>query len=101
MSPGWMNVWLVATLMLLLAVVPLPQIVFEGNSAVTTGGQWERGQQKQQLMRVRFDNLLQQAQAQRKLMMAWHKRASLQQARQKSRSASKKGKTQVAVATSR
>ncbi len=101
MRPTWMNVWLVTALMLLLGVVPLPQIVFAGNSTVIPEQQWERVQQKQQLIRERFDKLLQQARAQRELMMAWHKKARLQQAKQKSQSASKRGTTQVAVAVSR
>ena len=75
MRPAWMNVWLVAALMLLLGVVPLPQMVFAGNSTVITEQQWERVQQKQQLIRERFEPLLQLARAQRELMMTWHKKA--------------------------
>lgn len=101
MRPAWMNVWLVAALMLLLGVVPLPQMVFGGNSTVITEHQWERVQQKQQLIRERFDKLLQQARAQRELMMAWHKKVRLQQAIQKSQSASKRGTAQVVVVVSR
>jgi hypothetical protein len=101
MRPAWMNLWLVAALMLLLGVVPLPQNVFAGNSTVITEQQWERVQQKQQLIRERFDKLLQQARAQRELMMAWHKKARLHQAKQKSQSASKQGTAQVVVAVSR
>jgi hypothetical protein len=101
MRPACMNVMLAATFMLLLGVVPLTQIVFAGNSTVITEQQWERVQQKQQLIRERFDRILNQARAQRELMTAWHKKARLQQAKQKSQSASKKGKGQVAVVVSR
>ncbi|MGO9567932.1 MAG: hypothetical protein ACLP5H_10360 [Desulfomonilaceae bacterium] len=96
-----MNVWLVAALMLLLGVVPLPQMVFGGNSTVITEQQWERTQQKQQLIRERFEKLLQQARDQRGLIMAWHRKARLQQVKQKSQFASKLGKQPVAVAASR
>ena len=92
---------MVAALMALLGPNLCPQIVFAGNSTVITEEQWERVQRKQQLIRERFDKLLQQARAQRELMMAWHKKARLQQAKQKSQSASKKGKAQIAVAVSR
>jgi hypothetical protein len=97
MRPAWMNVWVVAALMLLLGVVPIPQIVFAGNSTVITEQQWEQ----QQLIRERFEKLLQQARVERQLMMAWHKRARLQQAKQKGESVSKRGTGQVAVAVSR
>jgi len=101
MRPAWMNGWLVAALMLLLGVVSLPQIVFAGNSTVITEQEWNRVQQKQQIIRDRFDKLLKQAQAQRELMMAWHKKARLQQTKQKSQTASKRVRAQVAVAASR
>ena len=96
-----MNVWLVAALMLLLGVGPLPQMVFAGNSTEITEQQWERMQRKQQLSQERFDKLLQQARAQRELMMAWHKKTRLQQVKQNSLSASKRGTARVAVAVSR
>jgi hypothetical protein len=101
MRPAWMNVWLVAALMILLGVAPLPQMVFAGNSTVITEQQWERVQRKQQLIRERFDKIMQQARVQHALMMAWHKRARLQQAKQKSQSASNRGKGQVTVTVSR
>jgi hypothetical protein len=97
MRPAWMNVGFVAALILLLGVVPLPQIVFAGNSTVITEQQWEQ----QQLILERFDKLLQRAQAQSELMRAWHKKARLQQAKQKGESVSKRGTGQVAVAVSR
>jgi len=101
MKPAWVNIWLVAALMLLLSVVPLQKIVFAGNSTVITEQQWEPVQQKQQLILERFDKLLEQARVQRELMMAWHKKTRLQQVKQNSLSASKRGKAQVAVAASR
>jgi hypothetical protein len=97
MRSAWMNVWVIAALMLLLGVVPLPQIVLAGNSTVITEQQWEQ----QQLIRERFDKLLQRAQAQRELMLAWNKKARLQQAKQKSQSASRRGTAQFTVAVSR
>jgi hypothetical protein len=101
MKPAWVNGWLVASLMLLLSDVPLPQIGLAGTSTAFTEQQWEPVQKKQQLIRERFDRLLEQARSQRELMMAWHKKTRLQQVKQNSLSASKRGKAQVAVAASR
>ncbi len=101
MRPILMNAWLVAALMALLGVVPLHETVLAGNSIGTTEQQWERIQQRQQLLRERFDKLLQQARVQRELIMAWHRKARLQQEKQGNQVASKKGKQNVAVATSR
>lgn len=101
MRPILMNIWLVAAFMLLHGVVPLPQMVFAGNSTVITEQQWERIQQKQELLRERFEKLLQQSRVQRELIMAWQRKARLQQEKQGNQVASKKGKQNVAVAASR
>ncbi len=101
MRPIMINAWIIATAMLFSGVVLMPQKVFAGNSTVITEQQWGRMQRKQQLSQERFERLLQQERAQRELMMAWHKKARLQQAKQKSRSASKRERKDVVVAASR
>jgi hypothetical protein len=101
MRPILMKLWLVAALMILLGVVPLPQTVFGGNSIVIAEQQSERGQQKQQFIRGRFEKILQQAHVQHDLIMAWQRKARLQQAKQRSQTASKRGKQPVTMAASR
>ncbi len=96
-----MNGWLVAALIALLGGVPLRETVFAGNLIVTAEQQWERTQHRQQLIWERFDKPLLQARAQREVIMAWQKNARLQQAKQRSQFASKRGKQQVAAAVSR
>jgi hypothetical protein len=101
MRPILTRASVVAALILLLGGVPLPETVLAGNPPEITAQQWERTQQKQQLIRERFDKLLQQARAQQRLIMAWQKKARLQQAQQKSQFASKRDRQNIAVAASR
>lgn len=101
MRPILMNMWLVAALLAVLGVVPLPGTVLAGNSTVTTEQQWDRIQHRQQLVQERFGKLLQKARVQRAVIMAWQKNAQLQQAKQRRQSASKAGKQQIAEATPR
>jgi hypothetical protein len=76
-------------------------MVWAGNSPIIAPQQSLQTLQKQQLIRERFDKLLQQARAQQRLITAWQKKVRLQQTNQKSQIASKRGGQNVAVAASR
>jgi hypothetical protein len=101
MRPILTKTALFAALMVTLSVASLPQIVWAGNPLIMTEQQWEQTQRKQLLMRERFDKLLQQARAQQRLIMAWQKKARMQQAKHASQLASKRPKQNVAMAESR
>jgi hypothetical protein len=87
--------------MLLLGGVSLPQRVWAGGTPIVTVEQWERSQQKQQLLRARFDKLLQQARAQQRLMISWKKKVRMQQAKHGSQVVSKRPKRNIEMAASR
>jgi hypothetical protein len=88
--------------MLLLEIVPLPQTSFAGDLTVLTQQQWEQRQRKEQLIRARFDKLIQQARAQQELITAWHRKARLREAKLGSQKIASIGQgRRVAVAASR
>lgn len=78
----------------------VPELISAGNPPMFTAPQWDRAQQQQQLIRTRFNKLLQQARAQQRLIMAWQKKERMQ-AKHKSQVESKAPRQSISMAASR